>query len=436
MKLNKRRISKALDDFAALPQDQRKPQKLAHDGGLYLHLMPTGAAVWRLKYRVKVDGKLREKLYTIGPWPDVDIEAAEDEARVARGGMKDGRDPVLARRLAKAERFASEHRTFGDLAAEWLEVRRPGWSTRHYDKSKRAIERDILPTLGRLPVADITPRMVSGALEPVERRAGETSRRIRQHVALIFDMALAKGLRNTNPVIRAPGRSRATGRQQSRQPALTALPDLGGVLRAAEAANISLVVREASWLLAHTVVRPGELLPATWEEFELDGDDPRWTIPRSRMKRQGTVKDHAIPLAPEVVARLRRWRAMFGDDLVFPSFTRRREGRPITVEALEKAYRVTLGLRGRHVPHGWRASFSSLSHDAIDAKGQRRWPEDVVEMALDHVHGGKVRLAYDRGERWDKRRELMEWWARELSVATDGAEVIRLGANKLALEAG
>lgn len=292
----------------------------------------------------------------------------------------------------------------------------------HYAKSRRAIERDVLPALGKLPVREISTAMVARAIAGVEERgAVETSSRIRQHVASIFDLARARGLRPDNPVVPFSGTARSSGKHKRKQPALTSLAALGAVLRAAETANLSPAVRMASWLLAHTVVRPGELVPTTWEELDLDSNDPRWTVPRNRMKRKDADRDHAIPLAPAVVERLREWRELTGGTgHVFPSYSR---GGHVTRESLEKAYRVTLGLRGKHVPHGWRTAFSSTANDALDARGRRRFDVDTIEVALDHLHDGAVRLAYDRGERWEARRHLMSWWAEQLDAALRGTAV-------------
>src|SRR2546422_6517145 len=47
---------------------------------------------------------------------------------------------------------------------------------------------------------------------------------------------------------------------------------------------------------------------------------------------------------------------------------------------------------------------------------------DVVELALDHVHDNDVVRAYDRGERLQKRIQLMNWWADQLLEAHQRSE--------------
>ena len=93
-----------------------------------------------------------------------------------------------------------------------------------------------------------------------------------------------------------------------------------------------------------------------------------------------------------MAAELRQWREMFGGrGFVFPS---PQGGKHIWRESIEKVYRVTLGLSGKHSPHGWRSAFSTLARDNGFAR-------DVVELALDHAHDNEVARAYDRDERFD-----------------------------------
>jgi integrase len=72
-------------------------------------------------------------------------------------------------------------------------------------------------------------------------------------------------------------------------------------------------------------------------------------------------------------------------------------------------------LRGKHVPHGWRSSLSTLARDQGFAR-------EVVELALDHAHDNEVARAYDRGERFTQRVELYNWWGEQLTAAQHEAK--------------
>ena len=106
---------------------------------------------------------------------------------------------------------------------------------------------------------------------------------------------------------------------------------------------------------------------------------------------------------------MRRWRSLSrtAKGFVFPANTTIKH---ISREGIEKVYRVTLNLAGKHSPHGWRSAFSTLARDA-------GFPKDVVELALDHVHDNSTVRAYDRGERYAQRIRLYEWWGELLTTA-------------------
>ena len=78
-------------------------------------------------------------------------EAAESACRLLAAGQ----DPGEAKKQAKQERIAALQNTFRNLAAEWYEHQRAGWTAGHAAKVWRSFEVDILPAFGRLPIAEI-----------------------------------------------------------------------------------------------------------------------------------------------------------------------------------------------------------------------------------------------------------------------------------------
>ena len=92
---------------------------------------------------------------------------------------------------------------------------------------------------------------------------------------------------------------------------------------------------------------------------------------------------------------------------------------PITREAVEKFYRRALNLSGKHSPHSWRSVLSTWANDAGE-------DADAVEAQRDHATGGKVKAAYDRAKRLQRRADLIAWHEAALIAARDGATVIDL----------
>lgn len=399
---------KAVKAFVAKAE---RGKKLADGGGLHLFITPAGGSTWRIKYRL--DGK--EKIYSIGPYPLVTLAAARVELGEVKSLLLEGKDPVGNRRINRAAHAASSDNTFQFVAEEWLTMKKKEWSATHHTKSARAFERDIYPSLGKLPIASITPAMVATAIQDIHKRdVLETASRILQHLNGVFRYAQAKGLCRDNPA--APAREVLPRKKDSgRMPALLDYVALGDVLRRAQLARLSPAVHLAHRLCAFTASRIGNIVDAEWSEFQLEGDQPIWTIPRAKMKVTNRDMDHRIPLGTEIAEELRRWQAMIGKKgYVFPSPS---GGKHIGRESIEKVYRVTLSLAGKHSPHGWRSAFSTLARD-------NGFERDVVELALDHAHDNEVVRAYDRGERFAQRIELFNWWGQQLTAAQAGAKIV------------
>ena len=387
--------------------------KLADGQGLYLLITRAKTASWRIKYRI--EGK--EKSYTIGTYPQSSLAQARLELKEVKASLNKGRDPVVARRITMAQAAAHSESTFRAVAEEWFAMKEKEWSLTHHTKSKRAFERDIYKALGELPIESITPSVIAKAIETINKRdVLETATRILQHLNGVFRYAQAKGLCEINsaaPVKEILPRKKTNGRM----PALLDWNSLGALLRAAEAARLSPSVRAAHRLLAFSATRISNVVQAEWKEFDLDADIPIWVIPRAKMKDHTRIGDHRIPLGPQITAELKQWGKLFGrKGYVFPSPT---GNQFISRESLEKAYRVTLNMSGKHAPHGWRSAFSTLARD-------NGFEQDVVELALDHAHGNEVVRAYDRGERFTQRVGLYKWWGEKLTHAQNGAEVIEL----------
>ena len=399
--------------IAAARQGKAEKKKLSDGGGLYLTLTPAGTAVWRVKYRQ--GGK--EKLFAAGAYPDVGLEDAREQREMVKAQLRAGRDPTQARNLERATSVAPSASTFEGVAHAWLAKRRAGWSDTHFRQSKQALERDVFPMLGKLPVGSITSPMVAAVVERIANRGAiETAGKVLWNVNRIFGLAKASGLCTENPALGVREVLPAS-KPHSQRPALLDFASLGVVLRKFEAASVSPAVRLAHRLVAFTAARIGNAIAAEWSEIDLESDIPSWTLPRKKMKSKDRTHDHRILLGPTIANDLRAWRNIMGvNGYVFASPTGRKH---ITHESIEKALRVTCGYQDRHSVHGWRASFSTLARD-------HGFSKEVVDLALDHVVDSATARAYDRGERLAERKKLAAWWDAELSKAQHGSKVIAL----------
>jgi integrase len=398
--------------------------KLSDGAGMYLMLTPAQTPVWRWKYRVGPTAARKERVWALGVYPEVSLAAARLERDRLRALVKAGQDPVVVRRVARAQTITGQGATFETLAAAWIAEKRPTWSASHAVRTEQAITRDVLPALGSLPLDAITPPMITRLLADVQRRTDprdrgqqvrETAARIRVNIARVFAWGIAHGRCTQNPTP-SPDAVLRPKPGVTPQPALLTFPELGAVLRRAEVASLLPAVRLAHRLVSFTAQRMNNVVAAQWKDFDLDGDTPEWVIPRHTMKVGEGKPDHRVPLGPTIAAELRAWRsATGGTGFVCASSSTRGH---VLIDSVDKAYRETLALRDKHVPHGWRSAFRTLANAA-------KLDTDAIELFLDHdIHASAVVKAYERGTKWEERVQLAYWWDAQLVSAQHGTTPI------------
>ncbi|WP_267396533.1 MULTISPECIES: integrase arm-type DNA-binding domain-containing protein [unclassified Sphingomonas] len=383
--------------------------KLADLGGLHLYVAPNGRKSFRMRFRW--EGK--EQLLTFGTVPEVSLDVARARCDEVRERLYRGEDP---RKVSDRE-VAQVH--FDAIARRWHTHMRRRWTAVHAGDVLASLERDIFPAIGAMPIKAITVPVVLSALRVIEERGSlETARRVRQRISAVFGFAMAENLVDQDPAA-IVGRALMPPAPARHHPALLEIDGARELLAAAELVDAAPAVKLASRFLALTAVRLAAVRGARWEEIEdLDGAAPLWRIPAARMKLAAAKKlearnDHSVPLSRQAVELLRVARALTsgvsdeGDgkvkDLIFPG----RTGGQIGEAAIGCLY-DRAGFAGRHVPHGWRATFATILNERCSGD------HTAIDRALAHAPKDKVAAAYDRSEQLARRAQLFQAWADEL----------------------
>ena len=396
---------------AAKPRD--KAYKLTDSHRLYLLVKPGGSKLWKWSY--SYNGK--QMTLHFGVHPKVSLVDARGQRDEASALLSEGRDPGVVRRLLVEANLEAGRQTFERVAREWFENARPKWALVHADDVIRSLERDVFPTIGTLPISELNAPIVLAVLRAIESRGAiETAKRVRQRISGVFVYAIAKGLAQSDPAEKLGAVLRPL--RKGRQPAITDLAPLRAMIIAAEEDYARPITRLGLRFLALTAVRPSELRGARWDEFEdLNGEAPLWRIPAARMKGDLDRKDevggdHLVPLAPQAIAVLKAlWPLTATGPLVFPS--NRHPHRPMSENAI--GYLLNrAGYHGHHVPHGFRAAFSTIMNEWAERHGKDH-DRAVIDLMLAHVPKEKVESAYNRAAFMPRRRELAAIWADLLS---------------------
>lgn len=396
---------------AARPRE--KAYKLTDSHRLYLLVTPHGSKLW--KWNFTYDGK--QKTMAFGIYPMVSLVEARAKRDKARAHLEKGRDPAVVKKLRIAANIEASRLTFERVAREWHEIFKPQWAAIHADDVLRSLDRDVFPAIGSLPISQLTPPRIFEVLKAIEDRGSiETAKRIRQRISAVFVYAIAKGVAQTDPAEKLGAVLKPL--RKGRQPAITDLARLRKMIDDAEGDYARPVTRLALRFLALTAVRPNELRGAHWDEFEnLDSCKPIWCIPAARMKGDLDRKDeidgdHLVPLARQSVAVLRALWPLTGTcALVFPS--NRFPHRPMSGNAIGY-FLNRAGYHGHHVPHGFRAAFSTIMNEWAEREGKGH-DRKIIDLMLAHVPKEKVEGAYNRAGYMPRRRELAQIWADMLS---------------------
>ncbi|NQZ15027.1 MAG: integrase arm-type DNA-binding domain-containing protein [Alphaproteobacteria bacterium] len=181
-------------------KSKEKPYKIGDGGGMYLEVMPNGSKYWRLKYRVKADGKWKEKRLAIGVYPEITLKQARERRDEARRLLDEGRDPSFEKKKRKAMVEKDRENTFKALALEWYDNRKDRWRPRYAAEVITRLEKDIFPQLGDYPVTEISPRLLLSVIRPIENRgAHELAKRQLQNCGEIFCYGIAVGKAERDP---------------------------------------------------------------------------------------------------------------------------------------------------------------------------------------------------------------------------------------------
>lgn len=398
---------------AAKPRS--KPYKMSDGSSLLLLVTPSGGKLWRWNY--VYDGK--QKSMAFGAWPMVSLADARGKRDEAAAILSEKRDPAIVKRLKIEAILEASRQTFERVAREWHANAKSQWAVVHAADVIRSLERDVFPTIGDLPIADLSPPLILGVLREIEARGSiETAKRIRQRISATFVFGIAQGIVERDPAEKLGAVLKPL--RKGRQPAIVELEPLKAMIKAAEEDYARPITRLGLRLLALTAVRPSELRGAHWAEFEdLDGKLPLWRIPSVRMKgdldrKEEIGGDHLVPLPPQAVAVLRAIWPLTGEgDLVFPS--NRHPHRPMSENAI--GYLLNrAGYHGHHVPHGFRAAFSTIMNEWAERHG-KELDRAVIDLMLAHIprQMSNSEGAYNRAAYMPRRRELAAIWADMLS---------------------
>lgn len=361
--------------------------KYADGQGLWLVKTEKDAGKWIL--RIVVDGKRREM--GLGRWPDVSIAEAREKAEEARRTLRNGRDPIAERTKLKrqANRLTVAEAVQGCFAARQAELKGDGQAGRWLSP----LSVHVLPKIGTKLIEDIDQHDLRAILEPLWHEKPEAARKALNRMGLTLEHAAALGL---DVDLQAVMKTRALlGKQRHTVRHIPSLPYPEAPVFYRWLSGKSLVSALALRFLMLTATRTSEVRFVTFAE--IDGDV--WRIPPERTKGG---REHRVPLSGEALSVMEQAKRSESQELLFPT----KRGRPLSDAAMSR-FMEREGMQAR--PHGFRATFRTWVEEMTET------PYEIKESALGHKVDGETVRAYQRSDRLEKRRRLMDAWCRYLT---------------------
>jgi integrase len=372
--------------------------------GLHLQITRGHTASWLLRF----ERGGRERWCGLGAYPLVSLKTARERARDARLNLLDNVDPIELKRAARTAAALEAARTITFEAAlrEYLASHERKWTKKHAEDFSGTLHKYALPILGRLPVAEIDTGLVLRCVEPIWHTKTTTADRVRNRIEVILDWAKVRSYRTgDNPAAWRGHLEHLLPAKQDIQKTVphAAVPFAQIPALMADLRRLDSIGARALEFTVLTAARSGEVVHAVWDEIDLEARI--WRVPGARMKAR---REHVVPLAPAAIALLRALPTEKGNARIFVGSSRAGLSGMVLPRILKQLGR-------EETVHGLRSSFRDWAGE------QTAFAPDVIEHALAHAVGSGTERAYARGTLLEKRRKLMEAWARYCGTTPEQA---------------
>jgi integrase len=380
---------------------------------------------WTLRYRRKHLGD-RPRVMGLGSVHDVDLAEARELARDARKLIRQGIDPIEARRKERSEQAAATAKprvpTFEKMVKAFIGKERSGWRSRKHEGQVQLLLEKHAKPLAKLAVDEITQDHVIAVLmqDGLWSKRHVTASRLRALIERVLGYAGAlkhrDGLENPATLEKLREIMPKMKKVENHYRALDhrQVNAFWTALRSADLSDRRLDFASpmsalALQFLVLTAARTGEVLKAEWSEVDLNART--WTIPASKMKANRT---HVVPLSAPAIAILEGIKRSPGVNLIFVN----PEGKPLPHDAFRRLVMQKIGY-GHVTTHGMRACFRSWA-------AANNVSRETAELALAHRLGDATEQSYNRDSLLEARAKVMSDWADRCASPDPVAQVVVL----------
>lgn len=443
-----------------------KPYRLRADAGLYLWVYPTGLKRWASRYVIK--GKQKQytypKPYGLSNDSCMTLAQACGENERIQNLAKTGIDveeydeKLLKKEEEKKAEQEIKNKTFSELLKTWLSdgvARKDGNA-----ELQRMFNKDVLPTLGKKRVSDITESDIRSVLRKIvkDRKTNRIAVRIYQDIVQLFKWAeerqpWRKLLSEGNPSklvkikqIIEPEYEDIYGRRE-RLLSDEEILELRDHFRESEkefqqaTATKKLSITRplpqefqlAVWTCLSTLCRIGELLMSEWKHINFKTGE--WLVPKANVKStRGGRQDLLVFLSPFALKQFKALYELTGHtQWCFPNtkvsahinekiptqhirdrqtmFRDLKDGK-LAHRKTDNSLVLSNGQNGKWTPHDLRRTGATMMQ-------KLKILQVIIDRCQNHVEESKVRRHYQLYDYADEKKEAWEKWGNYLEALLD-----------------
>ncbi len=382
---------------------KEKEYKLSDGQSLYLVVKTNGTKFFRYDFTFEK----KRKSMSFGIYPDISLAEARILKDKAKELLKQNINPILEK---NSSNNLDDTNIFKNIAEKWLLRMKNDWVDKTFIKVVNVLENHAYPYIGNKSIKDITRTDILNIIDRMNKKGlfGSAEKLI-SNFNRIYKFAVTYNYVEHNIVSDIDKKNVIISTRHNHYPAITNEDDVKELINDIQSfedlfnADITTII--ALKLAPLVALRPFNLCSLEWSEINFE--KKYLDIPANKMK---TKKDFIMPLSKQAIKILKTIEP-FSDHkskYVFPSPTSNHKN--INDATINHALKK-LGYKDRHCTHGFRSTFSTITHEKVKEHGLN---SDIIESCLAHEEHNQVKASYNRSSKmkyFEEKKELMQWWA-------------------------
>ncbi|MCT7469198.1 tyrosine-type recombinase/integrase [Aliarcobacter cryaerophilus] len=382
---------------------KEKEYKLSDGQSLYLVVKTNGTKFFRYDFTFEK----KRKSMSFGIYPDISLAEARSLKDKAKELLKQNINPIVEK---NSSNNVDETNIFKNIAEKWLSRMKNDWVDNTFIKAVNVLENHAYPYIGNKSIKDITRTDILNIIDRMNKKSlfGSAEKLI-SNINRIYKFAVTYNYVEHNIVADIDKKNVIISTRHNHYPAITNEDDVKELINDIQSfedlfkADITTII--ALKLAPLVTLRPFNLCSLEWSEINFEKE--YLDVPANKMK---TKKDFVMPLSKQAIKILKTIEPFSShkSKYVFPSPTSNIKN--INDATINHALKK-LGYKDRHCTHGFRSTFSTITHEKVKEHG---FSSDIIESCLAHEEQNQVKASYNRSSKmkyFEEKKELMQWWA-------------------------